>query len=479
MPCATGLLGACAEGKVVCDPDISCIQNVMPSVELCGTPEDESCDGLGCTGAPLWSRRFGDGAEQLSQAVGTDSQGNVIVTGVMWGAVDFGGEPLVSAGEADMFVAKLDPSGAQVWSRRFGATSWQGALAGAVDGDGNIVIAGAMNGTVLMGEAVLVAAPANGGDMFVAKLSPAGEVLWAKSASAPGEQQLFGLTTDGAKNVLAVGAICGAAGFGQVVGAFGGGCDAHLVKLDKNGTFQWDRTYGGFQYQGAWGISTDAGGNVYFAGATVGPVDFGGGPVPYGGGADGFLVKLGPDGVYQWGKSFGDMKEQSGIRTAVDRDGNLLFSFQFDGTVNFGGDDLTSQASPGDCGIAKFGPDGKHLWSKRLHNTGSKLRDFHVATDAAGNVLIAGMSDGSVDFGGGKLTAEGDDLFVAKLDPDGNHVWSERYGGPGATLRPYSAAAGALGDLVVAGALGGAVDFGSGPLVSAGSTDAFVVRFSP
>jgi hypothetical protein len=52
-----------------------------------------------------------------------------------------------------------------------------------------------------------------------------------------------------------------------------------------------------------------------------------------------------------------------------------------------------------------------------------------VAVDGAGNVLLTGDFDGTVDFGGGPLTSAGsDDIFVAKLDAQGNHLWSKRFG---------------------------------------------------
>ncbi|MEJ7734257.1 MAG: hypothetical protein WKG00_34315 [Polyangiaceae bacterium] len=81
-------------------------------------------------------------------------------------------------------------------------------------------------------------------------------------------------------------------------------------------------------------------------------------------------------------------------------------------------------------------------------------------------------------FGGGALTSAGDnDVFVAKLDSSGKHVWSKRFG-DAAALRPTSIAANAAGTVVVAGEFDGAIDFGLGPLAGSGGApgwDGFVV----
>ncbi len=71
---------------------------------------------------------------------------------------------------------------------------------------------------------------------------------------------------------------------------------------------------------------------------------------------------------------------------------------------------------------------GNHRWSKGLGGP-SADRAFDVATDADDNVVIAGVFYYTADFGGGTLTSAGSgDIFVAKYDTDGNHVWSRQFG---------------------------------------------------
>jgi hypothetical protein len=79
----------------------------------------------------------------------------------------------------------------------------------------------------------------------------------------------------------------------------------------------------------------------------------------------------------------------------------------------------------------KYDPDGNHIWSKRFGGGGA-VPAYAVAASASSDVVIAGAFDAPVDFGGGTLTTSGQaDIFVAKLDPDGNHIWSRAFGASG------------------------------------------------
>jgi hypothetical protein len=81
-------------------------------------------------------------------------------------------------------------------------------------------------------------------------------------------------------------------------------------------------------------------------------------------------------------------------------------------------------------------------------------------------VLLTGSFQGSVDFGGGVLWSAGaTDAFVAKLDKDGNFLWSWSMG-DAQTQAGTAIAAKSLGRAVVAGKVWGTIDLGGGLLAS-------------
>lgn len=108
-----------------------------------------------------------------------------------------------------------------------------------------------------------------------------------------------------------------------------------------------------------------------------------------------------------------------------------------------------------------------------------------VASDPAGNILIAGAFKNTIDLGGGVLTASMQQfsIFVAKLDPSGHHLWSKAFhaadddnldGYPAPTL-----ATDAAGNVILGGSFSGTVDFGGGPMTETGSGDGFIVKLGP
>ncbi len=116
------------------------------------------------------------------------------------------------------------------------------------------------------------------------------------------------------------------------------------------------------------------------------------------------------------------------------------------------GEQVCGSGVDGDCdGVASCGKLAQ--WALVY---GGKLADQSenaVATDAAGNVLIAGDYYGTVDFGGGPLTASGKPLVVAKLDPGGAHLWSHSFSATG-VLYIGGVAIDATDDVLIAGSYG-------------------------
>ena len=122
--------------------------------------------------------------------------------------------------------------------------------------------------------------------------------------------------------------------------------------------------------------------------------------------------------------------------------------------------------------LAKVAPDGTHIWSRLLPDVDAK----GLATDSAGNVVIIGGYSGSADFGGGALTpAVGQRAFVVKFDSDGVHQWSQSYGRDGVATYGYGIAVDPFGDVLMTGACMG-VDFGGGPLGGSCCNSLFVVK---
>jgi hypothetical protein len=177
----------------------------------------------------LWYHDFGDYYNRAYATVAADGTGNIVLVGFFFGEVDFGGGPLTSAGESDMFLAKFDANGAHLWSRRFGDAEFQGGGSIATAGLDHIVIAGALNGTLDLGGGPLISA--GDPDIFVAEFDPAGNHLWSRRYGDADQQYSTSLAAYGSGNILLTGALSGSADFGGGPLTSAGGSDIFLAKF--------------------------------------------------------------------------------------------------------------------------------------------------------------------------------------------------------------------------------------------------------
>src|SRR5205823_1921038 len=253
------------------------------------------------------------------------------------------------------------------------------------------------------------------------------------------------------------------------------------------GQMQWAKTsvgtVSGAQVQ-AWGVAADHSGNVVSVGDFQGSADFGSGPVSSAGGLDAFIAKYSTAGALQWFKRLGGNQADDYARAVVtDSQGNIIVAGCFGGTVDFGGQTLTSIPDPwgriaADIFVVKYSASGSLVWAKRFGGSNVDIGDA-LALDGNDNIFLAArLGSINADFGGLTLSSAGSyDIALAKLSPQGTVLWAKRWGGTDVDLA-HGVAVDRAGDLVVSGEFWGTSDLGGGSRVSAGLSDIFIAKYS-
>lgn len=443
-----------------------------------------------------WAKQAGDPGLQRALDVDRDSAGNLIVGGEMLGSATFGGVALTSAGDRDAFLVKYDGNGDVVWAKSFGDAGIQLIDTVFVDANDDIYVAGDFNGSIDLGGGALVSA--GDYDVFVAKLDGDGNEIWSKrfgdavwQGTYPGPGRTS-VAADAAGNVYLTGTFRGTMDFGpggslvstdenkNVTG------DIFLAKLDANGTPLWAKQLG--DYDDLFGeageaVDVDGDGNVVLAGAFTGTIDLGAGPHTTGN-QGGFLAKFSPSGALIWEKVFGEFGAFiGGLDVAPNGDVSLSGTYQF--SIDFGGGALTTpnQAQF----IAKLDSAGGHLYSHLYNPSTNAGLSPGVAIRADGSVAVVGGFSQSLNLGpvgGPTLTGFGisPQGYIAMFDPTGTFVSASQYGLPSAgTARVEFANAVFDGEyLDLAGSFEGPVDMGFGPMTAMGiSYDTLVARLHP
>jgi hypothetical protein len=298
----------------------------------------------GADGSHLWSKRFGAAAEDLGYGVAFDGSDDVVLTGTFRNSVSFGGATLASAyGGYDIFVAKYDgAAGAHVWSKKFTNSGGDIGYGVAVDGANNVLLTGSFNGGVDFGGGTL--ASAGDHDVFVAKLSPAGAHVWSKRFGAPHFDRGWSIAADAAGGVVVAGSFMDGVDFGAGLLTSGGFEDSFLVKLAADGSHVWSKRFGATGSDYAYSVAVDEGGDVAVTGYFQSSVSFGGTALAASG-TDMFVAKYSAAGAHRWSKRFGGSSVDYGYGVALDGAGNVLATGSFMGAMTLGGQSITSAGS--------------------------------------------------------------------------------------------------------------------------------------
>jgi len=198
--------------------------------------------------------------------------------------------------------------------------------------------------------------------------------------------------------------------------------------------FEWAKRLGNAMDHQAFIVKTDQSNNVFIAGYFQSVFHFepetNSNPALAFGGDDIFIAKYSANGTFIWGKTIGGPNQDRPSGMDVSADGNVTLTGFFNGTVDFNPgistNNLTS-AGNRDIFVLKLTSSGDYSWA---HKFGSALPDEGIATcfDPNGNVFVTGYFQETIDFNPGSptnnFTATSYDIFILKLDANGNYVWN-------------------------------------------------------
>ncbi len=472
--CKAGLATCAATGKSYG----ACVGEVLPQPENCMTPADDDCDGVAppCLGGEVWFKKAGDATDQVVKGVAVQPDGTSYWTGYMNGTADFGLGGITSAGNTDVFVAKMNTSGTTLWAKKYGDAGAQEGRAIAVDMNGNVAITGAFGGVLDFGGGPLATAGSN--DVFLAKLDALGNHIYSKNFGNNTNQYGNGVAfVPNTGEMVIVGYLGGTIDFGGGVLTSAGSSDTFIAKFSPTGAYQWSHIAGNSLAQIATAVTATPT-DIVMTGYFAGQIDFGAtSTLTTAGLNDIFLVDFDPSGNDIWAKRFGDGSDQFAYAIATDANGNIALTGSFAGVIDFGCGPMTS-AGGNDAFLVSFASNGNCNWSKRFGD-GAEQIGYGVSFDVDGNVIVVGSFAGSVNFTGNVLTSGGGfDVFVAKFDQGGNPLWSKR-AGDASDQTAYCVGADSSKNVYLGGGFNGSIDFGGGSHNSGGLQDLFFVKLSP
>ncbi len=408
------------------------------------------------------------GGYSKGEAITTDGDGNVYITGAFGGTVDFdpgvGTAQFTAQGTTDIFVCKYNAAGTLVWAKVMGGSvESDRGRAITLDKEGNVYTTGIFYGTADFDPGpnfeLLTSASLGWADVFISKLDKDGNFVWAKSLGGPDPEDASTIAFDTAGNLLIYGSYSGTVDFDpgtgihNVTSAMPSG---FVLKLDTKGDFSWVKSIGGPGMALPTAMALGASGNIYLLTTIMGgDVDFDPGAATYNISPTGFpdycVSKLDGNGNFIWAKQIGGLFTMAmGTRMGLDSKENVIATgFHMGGPVDFdpgpNTHEITSKSAAGDVFVSKLDSAGNFVWVSSTESYGkSGTEPYGLAIDHADNIFTTGYFKEKIDYdpGAGTFdmssrnydTAATHDVFIWKLKSDGSLGWAKQLGGKGLSI---------------------------------------------
>jgi len=319
-------------------------------------------------------------------------------------------------------------------------------------------------------------------DVFLAKLDAAGRHLWSRSYGDAQDQISLKVEPDELGGAFLAGYFRGTFDLGGHPMRSYPDKAAFAGRVDGRGRRVWSEAFGHIFDFVQPGLARDADGGIALASGSDPSRDLTGRKTPHAKREMDLgvvVARYGADGKRLWRRRFGGGSDWLIARVALFRNGDIAVGGSYGGVLDFGGGELRA-SSLSELFLARLTPDGGHVWSRGF---GGGARSAYLAGLEAlpdGRVVVVGQLDGGpLCLGGAPLVdTSTSGVFAAAFDGDGGHLWSRRYGGPRIQF-PGGTAVDPNGDVVIAGTFAGAIDFGGTTLESRGDEDVFLVKIAP
>ncbi|MFC2137198.1 CARDB domain-containing protein, partial [Bacteroidota bacterium] len=444
-----------------------------------------------------WAKAAEGDDTDMGKSVATDLTGNVYITGYFEdSSLTVGATTLTNNGGDDIFIIKYSDSGNVLWAKSVGTTSDESGMGIATDASGNVYVTGNYNTPIVFGATVLYSS--GGGDIFLTKYNPNGDVLWATKIGGAYLEYVNDITVDVSNNVYITGCFTSPdISVDDIILYNNGGNneenDILIAKYDNSGNILWAKSVGGTADDQANAISTDLNGNFYITGdykstsVFFGDTTLTNGSSTY---SKAYIAKYNTDGNAIWAISSYLSQNAFGKDVTIDESGNIYATGYYNGSsLNFESWEYTpntlynSSATPyiDDIYIVKFDNKGNVLWTRS--GEGNKYDyAYGITTDATGNVYNTGYAYSSISFGDIDLIGGGI-IYVVKYDSNGNIMWAKSAGGNGDDYA-YDIISDPNDDVYITGAFrSNSITFGTTTIfnnetIYNGNFDAFLAKIS-
>ncbi|MDY0014995.1 MAG: hypothetical protein RBS13_02180 [Bacteroidales bacterium] len=413
-----------------------------------------------------WFTAYGDNNTDLARAIAIDKQGNTYTIGYI--SKDLGDfkNPKV---HTFAFLLKHDVKGKLLWGKEIYGDSGNEGKAIALDSDDNIYIAGIFLKTIRLDGKNMIS-ESEDANAYLAKYDNNGNYIWHKvlrphqdGKSDPHQHdehvekheeaeengnhqhhnhfhpivhQITNMKIDTENNIYLIGYFSKEIDFDpsekEVIVKATDPMDVYVLKLDKEGNYQWVRTLSGKGANKGNSLAIDSKNNIYFTGSFEDKASLGKLSVQADGGSGMYIAKINNKGEEQWIKQITNTKINTGNHIHINKNDNIYVTGYIGSRTDFPEIDtlLTDvQENMPNVFIAVLNTDGKYQWVKSIKGNPSSSGEC-ILTDEFDNIYVSGFFTGNIESQETKVESSGkEDGFIMMLNKEGDIYYTYPIGG--------------------------------------------------
>lgn len=393
-----------------------------------------------------WAITGGSSLSDKATTVKVDADGYTYMTGYYNEQATFGSIsiPFSDPHSKEVFIAKIDPSGNYVWVRHGENYYDDRGLGMCLDENGNVYVTGTCWGGITFDGNYQSLPSSYTDNIFIVKYDANGNFQWLKVCGTDvGDDHGHDIASDWNGNLYVTGFISSycfgengpsTAVFDGLNTASPNDSLAFLVKMTTAGNFTWVRTFDGEDIQKDNRVAVDPLGNPYVCGGFHGTVNFGTQTRSSNGGRDIFITKYSDAGNHLFVQTAGSSLDDRADGMVIGKDNHVYITGEFRDKVGFGLDSINNNGGPGgrDIFVARMDLNGNWKWAKKAGSNGGSDRGTAITINNKFNIFLTGQFKGNAKFGGDITLNSGTDsvqIFVAAIDTLGKWRWALQAGG--------------------------------------------------
>ena len=300
----------------------------------------------------LWVVGAGGISADEGTAISCRNQ-DVYLTGKFQDTAYFGSDSLVSNGYSDIFLAKYNSNGNLQWIKNAGGNDFDNGASLTEDENGNVYLTGHYRGTATFDSIIVSGNTSN--NIFLAKYDTNGSPLWVKSAGGGGNDIGESVIVDHNQDICVTGIYSSTANFDTETLVSKGGADVFVAKYSSSGSLLWVKQAGGSESDYGASIGANTNGDIYVTGYFEDSFEIQNNHLTSRGDRDIFLIKMNGAGSLVWLKHQGNELSDNALSLVIDPFQKIYITGFYEFETKIG---LTHLQSNGfsDIFIAKFDP---------------------------------------------------------------------------------------------------------------------------